>query len=177
MKKLLNVILLGFALLPRLGGAESAGVTVRANPREFRAGGSTQVSITLSGEPREGIDLPKIKDAEWRTDRVGRSSRVNIVNGKSSRSETYTLPLSVSRPGEFTIPPFEVRFADGTTGRSEPLALKVRAPGEAPPPPPGVETAIVLPAGRGVFYVGEEIPVEFVLTLPERLAARLEVGR
>ena len=142
MKKLLHIILLCFALLPRLGGAETPSVTVRANPREFRAGGATQVSITLNGEVRDGIDLPKLDGAEWRTDRVGRSSSFNIVNGKSSRSETYTLPLSVSRPGEFTIPPFEVRFANGRTARSNPVRLIVLAPGETP------KNASPEPAGR-----------------------------
>ena len=104
--------------------AEEPPILVTARPTEFPAGGATRVSITLTKEPaEEGIDLPEIPGARWHTDRVGRSSRVRIVNGRRTQSLTYSLPLSAGQPGELTIPPLEVRFVDGTSARSDPVKL------------------------------------------------------
>lgn len=169
MKNFLWIILLWCALLTLPTGAESASVTVRARPREFRAGGTTLVSIIFGKEPRKGgIALPQVEGAEWRTDQVSVSTSVNVVNGRSSRSETCTLPLFSSRPGELTIPPFEVRFADGTTAKSNPVKLTVLAPGEtaknAEPEPSG---RIRVGETRAHFYVGESIPVKLELAVPE----------
>lgn len=145
-------------------------VRVTADPMEFPAGDWTQVSITFDKEPeRDGLSLPKIPGAVWHTERIGQSQSISIVNGRRSRSVSCTLPLSVSKPGALVIPPVEVRFADGTTARSNPLALKVLAPGEAPRRGSGVAARIVLPERRGAFYVGEEIPVVFELSVPETL--------
>ena len=147
--------------------AEESPIRVTAKPTEFPAGGATRVSITFNRQPADGgVDLPKIPGTKWHTDRVGRSNSIRIVNGRSSQSVTYTLPLSANAPGELTIPPLEVRFADGTTARSAPVRLKVLAPGEAPEPPPGPSGRIILPEGRSSFYVGEEIPVAFELAFP-----------
>ena len=156
--------------------AEEPVVQVAADPAAFPAGGSTLVSITFTKDPgANGVALPDVSGGVWHADRVARSRNLSVVNGVRSDTLTFSLPLSSDRPGELVIPPFEVRFADGTTARSEPVKLKVLSPGEAPPPPPGVEAEIVLSAGRSVFYVGEEIPVEFVLALPERMEAA-EIG-
>ena len=146
--------------------AEDSPIRVTAKPTEFPAGGATHVSITFTRQPADGVELPKIPGAKWHTDRVGRSNSIRIVNGRRSQSETYTLPLSADTPGELTIPPLEVRFADGTTARSAPVKLKVLASGEAPRPPPGPTGRIILPEGRKRFYVGEEIPVAFELAFP-----------
>ena len=168
MNKFFRIAALAGMLLPQLCGAAVPDVTVTASPREFRAGGMTRVSITLGGELRaDGLKLPKVNGAEWRTDRVARSTSVRIVNGRHSRSETYTLPLAASTPGELVIPAFEVRFADGKTARSEPVKLTVLAPGEkaktAVPEPSG---RIVVTAKRDRFYVGEGVPVALELTIP-----------
>lgn len=168
-KKLWLLILTALCALPPLAGAGEPRVTVTARPREFRAGGETRVSITIEGDKQpDDLKLPELADAVWRTDRVSRASRVNIVNGRRSESLIFTLPLSCSKPGELVIPALAVRFADGKTARSAPVKLTVLAPGEpakyAAPEPSG---RIVVKEKRRNFYVGESIPVELELAIPE----------
>lgn len=148
-------------------------VSVTASPAVFPAGGSTRVSIAFTKDPGgNGVPLPNVPGGVWHTDRVSRSRNFSFVNGRQSNRLIFTLPLSSGQPGELTIPAFEVRFSDGTTARSEPVKLRVLSPGEAPPPPPGVEARIVLPGTRHEFYVGEEIPVALELDVPARMAVR-----
>jgi len=175
--RILIIALLLSAVSPVLFGADSP-VRVSAKPMEFTVGRTTRVSIILTRRPaKNGFGLPKIPGAEWRTDRIGRSQSFSIVNGRSSRSETYTVPLAVFEPGELVIPPIEVRFADGTTARSAPLKLRVlergAAAGQAAEAEP--EGRMNTAGKRSVFYVGEGIPLELELAIPERMRLR-ELG-
>lgn len=152
--------------------AGTPAIRVTAAPAEFAAGQTTLVSITLSREIKsDGIDLPKIPEAVWHTDRVGVSKKFSFVNGRGSRSETYTLPLTVSAVGEVTIPPVTAHFADGTTGKSAPFKLRVLPAGETPQLPETQRPvgSIIRPKERSGFYVGEEIPVDLELVIPSRI--------
>ena len=154
-------------------GAEPSKLLVTAEPREFPAGDWTRISITSERElGRRELKLPEIPGARWHTENAGTSRRISVVNGRSERSFTYTLPLSASRPGELVIPAIEVRFSDGETARSEPLKLRVLAAGEAPKGGGAATGRIVVSEGRKSFYVGEEIPVEFELSVPAELRLR-----
>ena len=154
-------------------GAEAPELKVTAELREFPVGDWTRVSITSERELDRGkLELPKIEGAQWHPENAGTSRRVSIVNGRSERSYTYTLPLSATRPGELVIPPFEVRLEDGTTARSKPVRLRVLAAGEAAKGGSVPTGRIVVPGGRSTFYVGEEIPVEFELSVPAEARLR-----
>ena len=155
------------------GGAEPPKVELDAEPREFPAGEWTMVSIRVDREiDRRDIRLPKLDRAEWHPERSGISRSLNVVNGRSSRSTTYTLPLSSGTPGTLTIPPVEVRLANGKTARSRPLRLRVLAAGEAPRGAKDPTGRIVVPAGRTGFYAGEEIPIDFELAVPPGFKVR-----
>ncbi len=155
------------------GGAEPPKVEVEAEPPEFPAGEWTLVSIRIDREvDRRDIRLPKLERAEWHPERGGISRSLNIVNGRSSRSTTYTLPLSSGTPGALTVPPVEVRLTGGRTAQSRPLHLKVLAAGEAPRGAGDPAGRIVVPAGRKNFYAGEEIPVDFELAIPPGIKVR-----
>jgi|GEM_PF-5755133 len=155
------------AVLPWCGGAEPLKVEVEADPAEFPAGEWTRVSIKVNREvDRRAIVLPKHTRAKWHPEQSGVSHNLSIVNGRSSRSMTYTLPLSSDTPGVLTLPPVEVRLPDGATAKSRPLQVRVLSPGEAPRGAGDPTGRIVIPEGRRGFYAGEEIPVDFELTVP-----------
>ena len=172
-RRYLTALLLLLAALPWCGGAEPLKLEVEAEPAEFPAGGWTQVAIRVNREvDRRDIKLPKHPRAKWHPERSGVSRNYSIVNGKSSRSMTYTLPLSSDTPGVLTLPPVELRLADGTTAKSRRLTLRVLAAGEAPRGAGTPAGRIVVPEGRQGFYAGEEIPVDFELTIPPGLKVR-----
>jgi tetratricopeptide (TPR) repeat protein len=89
----------------------------------------------------------------------GRSEQISIDNGQYASTTVFTLELSPTRAGQFTIPAL-VAVVDGTRLTSRPLQLKV-VQGNLPQANGAPETVFIriVPAATNI-YLGQVIPVE-----------------
>lgn len=128
-----------------------------------------EYSINVSGVRRlDAPEPPEIEGVEMRY--RGSEQRTEYVNGRLNQSIELHYSLRARRPGEYVIPPVEVR-ADSGMLRTEALKLTVRA--EAPAAADAAELAeITVP--KTALYVGESIPVELRLLVGEQTRINLE---
>ena len=90
MKTFLLVLL---SLLAGAAAYTAEPVRVTAEPMEFPAGGTTQVSIIFTKRPKEdGVKLPEVPGARWHTNRTEISQSVSSVNGRTERTLSCSLP-------------------------------------------------------------------------------------
>jgi len=173
-----SAALTAFAALP-------PRISVSADRSGVSPGGSAMITISLNrGDIKDDFRLPSVRGARWMTNRVSRRNSTSIRNGERSEELSFTLPLIVDAslaPGsEVRIPPMRFTASDGATAVSAPLVLRVAAPGErgaaapveAEDPAGEARGEILIPSARSSFRVGEEIPIEFRLSLPFRLRVR-----
>jgi len=98
-------ILLSALCLPAAGAESPFKVTLSTDRSSVVSGGNVNVTLTFSHTDLagDGIRLPEISGASWRTDRVSRSSSTRIINGVREENTGYSLPLTVSAPAGSTI--------------------------------------------------------------------------
>jgi hypothetical protein len=88
----------------------------------------TPVYLYLSFYGIQNVDAPKIPEISGlRIRYVGPSTKVSVVNGKVSRSETHTYLIMPLRSGTFKIGPFDIEH-NGRTFSAEAVTLNVRGP-------------------------------------------------
>jgi hypothetical protein len=90
-------------------------VNATLEPKQIAVGDSAQLTITSSGDGIDQISLPQVAGLEFRV--VGKSRRIEIVNGATFDSTTILIRVTAEAPGIFTIP--------GITPQSQPLVLRV----------------------------------------------------
>jgi hypothetical protein len=90
-------------------------VEATLEPRQIAVGDSAQLTITSSGDGIDQLSLPQVAGLEFRV--VGKSRRIEIVNGATFDSTTILVRVTAETPGIFTIP--------GITPQSQPLVLRV----------------------------------------------------
>ena len=179
MKRILALCLACLAALAA-AAAEPLRITLDADRTVVSAGGSVMITISINRRDVRDLQLPKVQGVSWLTNRVQRQSSVSIRNGVTSEELLLTLPLLLDpslAPGtEVTIPPIRLAVG-GSSAESRPLSLRVAprgaksapASGGAADPAGEPRGEVLLPAGRKSYRVGEEIPLEFRLTIPARL--------
>lgn len=149
-----------------LGAAPLVNATIE--PAQIVVGESAQLTITTLGAAMEPVSLPEVSGLEFRI--VGRSRRIEIVNGATFETTSIVVRVTAQTAGIFTIP--------GITPKSQPLVLRVNpdnGTANTPAQPPvagGGSTAsgIRMTADGSAFmrlslpkreiYVGESVPVE-----------------
>jgi hypothetical protein len=165
--KLIAVIVACFVVAAHaLGAAPLVNATIA--PAQIAVGESAQLTITTLGAAMEPISLPEVSGLEFRI--VGRSRRIEIVNGATFETTAIVIRVTAQTAGIFTIP--------GITPKSQPLVLRVNpdnGAANAPAQPPVVgsgstASGIHLTADGSAFmrlslpkreiYVGESVPVE-----------------
>jgi hypothetical protein len=118
--------ILFFLLLITAAGsvlAQSASFTASLNAREVIQGNTFQIAFTLKDADGNNFRPPSFRDFAVVGSR-GVSSSMTFINGKSSRSTTYTYTLQAKRTGSFEIGPATVE-ADGKNMSSNPVRIKV----------------------------------------------------
>ena len=129
-------------------------------------GDSATLSLVFQGgSPKQQPSLPGIQNL--RVGYGGKSEQFSWNNGESSSSTTYTFSLTPTQPGDFNIPPIEVKIG-GETLRSPPLMLKAVRAAAATPDAPGADQQLallkfVLPKNQ--IYLGEVVQAELDLYL------------
>ena len=105
----LSFVLTLLVMLPSL----AATATATLNSNEAVAGESVELTISLNGA-RFGThpQLPKIKGIEIES--AGRSTQIQIINGKMSSAEIYSYALTPVQAGQYQIGPFRIRSGNQT---------------------------------------------------------------
>jgi hypothetical protein len=104
-------------------------------------GESFNVSVSIEGDELSGIGepvAPSIPGIRILGSSTSQSTQINFINGKLTKSTslTYDYQMIANSEGEFTIPPFTLKYG-GQHYETEPIKISVKkgVPGRNAPPP------------------------------------------
>ena len=159
------------------------------------AGEGALLTLEIGGEVAERPEVPPVEDLIVRPQ--GQSRQIQIVNGRTTTTVSYTYVVGSQVPGDYMIPAIEV-VIDGNKLSSQPLKLKVLDAGAAQPPagivptPQGQPSPVqqaetgenrfgfltveLADSARTHSYVGEIAPVRIRAWLPAGAQANLRSG-
>lgn len=165
-------MVIGTLLLLGAGVAGAADVSAKIEPDRFPADRAGQLSVTVSGGSFDSPPSPAVPDGVTIRP-YGQSRNVQIINGRMTQSLTQNYIVAANQPGEYTIPPFEVKV-NGQTVTTDPVKFTVTA-GNAPVPAPGGQSP---PAASGSDSTGSApASLGFLrLDFPKRSRDHLYVG-
>ncbi len=170
-RRTLRGFLAGLALvflLPLTLHAASLNATLDRDT--VSVGDAATLTLTFEGAtPKNPPSLPGVQDL--RISYGGQSSQFSWVNGESKSTVTFTYELAPTQPGNFNIPPIEVKVGNDTL-RSPPIQLRAVRAEAATPDSTGAEEQLVLlklVVPRKQIYLGEVVPVELDLYLRDRV--------
>jgi hypothetical protein len=136
------------ALLPlsAISGFAAAVLTQQIDPPETNVGDPVIVTLTIAGGTIGGIQLPHVAGLEAGGTSFQIKSSDND-NGSFTTSVALNISLIPTRPGDFTIPAFDIRTQEGDVLHVKPMKLRVLGsatspvaasvtPVPAPAPPP-----------------------------------------
>lgn len=143
-------------------------VSARFEPEELAVGERGQYVITVGGDnaqdgdafslPRGGAQ-PELPDGLTMLDQQS-SRRLNIVNGKVSYQRSYRLVFRAERPGEYSLPSFEVELGGKPYAVPAATVKVVEARSETPGATLPGKPRLELKLKRERLYVGEAMPAE-----------------
>ena len=165
----------------------AAEVEAHLDRASVPAGNGALMTLKISGGRAGAPEIPEVENLIIQP--RGQSQQMQMINGQTSVSVTYTYIVGSNTPGDYLIPAIEV-IADGKKSSTEPLKLNVLASAAAQPAagipanPPvaqantsenrfGFLTVELAGAGRKHAYVGEIAPVIIRAWLPEESRASL----
>ena len=174
----------------------AAEVEAALDRESVPAGNGAVMTLRISGARAGQPGIPEIENFVIQP--RGQSQQLQIVNGQTTVSVTYTYVVGSQTPGDYQIPAIDVTV-DGKKFSTQPLKLKVldsaaaQPPAGIPPNPPGSQPAgeeaadtgekrfgflTVEPAAndRKHVYVGEIAPVRIRAWLPADSRASLRSG-
>ena len=116
--------------------AATATLSQQIDPPEVNVGDQVNVTFTIQNGGASNIQLPPVDGLQV----VGNSSATNITftNGAFSSAVSQTFILIPSRPGNFTIPAFDIHTQDGQTLHAKAMKLHVLSGGNTSPNGPAV---------------------------------------
>jgi BatD DUF11 like domain len=186
-------------IMPIIGMASfsfAAEIEVQLDRDSVPAGNGALLTLKISGSNASEPQLPQVENLIFNS--RGQSKQIQMFNGNTSVSITYTYAVGSNIPGEYEIPGIDVTI-DGEKVTSQPLKLKVTDNGAAQPPtgvPPnaagqqpqeqeqpesdekrfGFLTVDLADSERKHAYVGEIAPVRIRAWLPVDARAQLRSG-
>ena len=159
-----RALLLGLLVAPASLFAATFNATLDRDT--VAVGDSATLSLVFQGgSPKVQPALPNIPNL--RVGFGGQSSSFSWNNGESSSSVTCTFSLTPVQPGDFTIPPIEVKVGSETL-RSPPMVLKAVRTAAATPDAAGADQQLALlklALPKKQIYLGEVVQVELDLYL------------
>jgi hypothetical protein len=178
-------------MLGGAGIAAAAEVEAQLDRESAAAGNGAILSIKVSGSDAGQPELPTLENFVIQP--RGQSQQIQMVNGRTTRSISYTYVVGSEVPGDYEIPPIGV-MVNGRKVFTKPLRLKVldaaaaQAQGGAAGGAPqeeneedeakrfGFLTVELADAERKHAYVGEIAPVRIRAWLPAESRAQLRSG-
>ena len=141
--------------------ARAAGLTLSLDRNTITIGENATLTLTFpSGSIRGLPALPRIPNLTF-SDAQGHSTRMSIINGDASSTESYMFVVTPAQPGEYTIPSLTMEI-NGEPQHSEPVKLTVLKGGDTGPNPM-VFIRLLVPKQK--VYVGEVVKAQFELFL------------
>ena len=155
------------------------------------AGNGAVLTLRISGGNAGKPEIPVVENLI--VESRGRSQQIQIVNGQTTASVTYTFVVGSQTPGDYQVPAIDV-MVGGQKFSTQPLKLKVLDSAAAQPPagiPQGQPGDEATDAGEKRFgflmvelvanerkhaYVGEIAPVRIRAWLPADSRANLRSG-
>jgi hypothetical protein len=147
--------LAAFLALAPISPLAAATLSQRIDPPQVNVGDQATVTITVQNGTMGDFHLPPVDGLQALP---GMTSTTNISynNGALSSSESESVRLAPTRPGDFTIPAFDVPLRQGGVLRTQPIKLHVIDNGistsatspptsSAPAPPPAAKPAVDAP--------------------------------
>lgn len=161
-----RLALLLLALLLALPAAPSLAAQARAslNRHSVHMGETVTLSITVEGGGSAQPDFSPLQ-ADFQVLQTSRSSSMQIINGKMSRSQTFGVALQPRHVGTLRIPPLSV---GGDTTQA--LSLTVLPPSTAAEGGPGDDVFVEAELKPDTVYVGQQAVITVRLFYAGQLA-------
>jgi hypothetical protein len=160
-------------LLTLLATLALAGVTATIDRTEIAVGDRVRVDVVVDGDPEGAPSPPPVAWGQLAS--AGQSTSISFVNGRQSRSVTWSYLVVAEKPGTFELGSFSVR-ADGTTQASAPLRVVVKERGSISAPTSNEDVYLTASVSDDSPVVGQQIIMTLRLFRRARLAdARLEL--
>ena len=172
--------------------AAAGKVEVLVQPQPVRTGEAAYLIIrSTDGTRNQPLNnrLPKVSGLNWLGGAM-QSSQTHIINGRRSSVFELKIPFMVSRPGNYTIPSFDLTHSKErtkkvvfeavearyqTSSQSRRRSASSRSPqdegGLTPDQIMFMETTV--PGRRPFYYLGEEIPLDVNIYILEGVQPRL----
>lgn len=184
------------ALVLMTGVCAAAEIQAQLDRESVPAGNGAVLTIRIEGRAEQPV-IPSVPNLIFNP--RGQSTQMQMVNGMTSVSTTYTYAVGSNTPGDYEIPAIEATVG-GKKVMSQVLKLKVLDSGVAQPPagtaptPPGMPQAAaeepqdtgenrfgfltveLADSERSHVYVGEIAPVRIRAWLPADSRANLRSG-
>ncbi|RYD22206.1 MAG: hypothetical protein EOP88_08965, partial [Verrucomicrobiaceae bacterium] len=185
------IVLLAMVWACLLGVVHAAGVETQLSHDTLTVGEGAQLTLTISGKAAGRPEYPAIENLVLRA--AGQSQNIQMFNGNTNVSTTYTYVVGSNVAGTYQIPSIELTI-DGEPHTTRALTLTVQDSGAPPLPLPGQQPAGQEPAeetaeqefgfltvelannDRKHAYVGEIAPVRIRAWLPLSARAQLHNG-
>ena len=90
------------------GKADSGNISVSLEPRQIQLGEGAILRVQVSGDDAGQPVVAEVPGLRFFP--VGQSSEYQSINGRVSSSTSYLFQVQAEHPGQFTIPPIEVRI-------------------------------------------------------------------
>jgi len=119
-----NVIrLVSILILTTISGVAAATLTQQIDPSEVNVGDQVNVTFTVQSGGSVNIQLPQVEGLQVAGN--GSSTNMTLINGAFSVALSQTFILVPIRPGNFTIPAFDIHTQDGQTLHARAMTIHV----------------------------------------------------
>ncbi len=174
-----------------LGAVHAAGVETELSHDTLSVGEGAQLTLTISGKAAGRPEFPAVENLVLRS--AGQSQNIQMFNGHTTVSTTYTYVVGSNVAGTYQIPAIDMMI-DGEPHTTRALTLTVKEDGAPAPPLPGQQpqgqepaeetgeqefgflTVELANSDRKHAYVGEIAPVRIRAWLPLNARAQLHNG-
>lgn len=173
-------VLAALLLLATPARAAAADASLDVSPQAIGVDGWAELTVTTRGGGGGAVTLPRIDGL--RLERAGRSSRMEIVNGRTSLSETVHVRAFPERTGTFVIDPADFTV-DGRALAGDAVELRVTAAAPAAAGRPdemasGDQTReqpfLRVAMDRERPFVGERVPVRIEAWFPDGVGGSID---
>lgn len=166
-RSLILLLIAGIFLTPAAARAQTITATATLDTSSITTGEAVQLNIsvegtTLASEP----ELPQIDGLEISF--LGRSSRVNMINGKYTASINYSYEIIGLKPGSYTLGPFEMKVKnEKVTANAVTLQVsgavnqgETKTPAGDGSSPLGDKLFMEMEVGKSKLFLGEKTPLK-----------------